>query len=61
MQVDILREPKLSKIDHLFVLLAEGNHDVPWDSVKKAIRESKFEGRSMSRSPSSTASPAKSR
>ncbi|MGZ5440963.1 MAG: leucyl aminopeptidase [Thermoanaerobaculia bacterium] len=46
MQVDIVREPKLSKIDHLFVLLAEGQHDVPWDSVKKAIRESKFEGRS---------------
>jgi leucyl aminopeptidase len=46
MQVDIIREPKLSKIDHLFVLLAEGKHDVPWDSVKKAIRESKFEGRS---------------
>ena len=46
MQVDIVREPKLSKIDHLFVLLAEGKHDVPWDSVKKAIRESKFEGRS---------------
>ncbi len=45
MQVDILREPKLSKIDHLFVLLAEGTSDVPWDSVKKAIRESKFEGR----------------
>jgi leucyl aminopeptidase len=46
MQVDIVREPKFSKIDHLFILLAEGKHDVPWDSVKKAIHESKFAGRS---------------
>jgi len=46
MQVVITHEPKLSKIDHLFVLLAEGSRDVPWDSVKKAILESKFEGRS---------------
>ena len=46
MQVDIVREPKFSKIDHLFILLAEGEHDVPWESVKKAIRESKVEGRS---------------
>jgi leucyl aminopeptidase len=45
MQVDIVREPKFSKIDHLFILLAEGKHDVPWDSVRKAIHESKFEGR----------------
>jgi len=45
MQIDIARDPKLSKIDHLFVILAEGKHDVPLDVVKKAIRESKFEGR----------------
>jgi leucyl aminopeptidase len=45
MQVDIVREVKLSKIDHLFVLLAEGSDDVPWEPVKKVIRESKFEGR----------------
>ena len=45
MQVDIVPDLKLSKIDHLFVLLPEGNRDVPWDSVKNAIRESKFEGR----------------
>ncbi|HEX6099408.1 MAG TPA: leucyl aminopeptidase [Thermoanaerobaculia bacterium] len=46
MQVDIVREPKFSRIDHLFVLLPEGKHDVPWESVAKAIREAKFEGRS---------------
>jgi leucyl aminopeptidase len=44
MQVDIVREAKYSKVDHLFVLLAEGGQDAP-DVVKKAIRESKFEGR----------------
>ena len=47
MQVDISRDVKLSKIDHLFVLLAEGKHDVDLpDAVRKAIRDSKFEGRS---------------
>ena len=47
MQVDIVREIKPSKIDHLFVLLAEGKHDVPLpDPVTKALRDSKFEGRS---------------
>ncbi len=47
MQVDISRDAKLSKIDHLFVLLAEGKHDVDLpDAVKKALRDSKFEGRS---------------
>jgi leucyl aminopeptidase len=45
MQIDIVRDAKLSKIDHLFIILAEGKHDVPFDAVKKAIRESKFEGR----------------
>ena len=46
MQVDIVREAKFPKIDHLFVLLAEESHDVPWEPVKKAIRDAKFEGRS---------------
>src|SRR5690242_1802165 len=46
MQVDIVRDAKLSKIDHLFVLLAEGAHDVAIPAVQKAIKESKFEGRS---------------
>ncbi|HEX8410777.1 MAG TPA: leucyl aminopeptidase [Thermoanaerobaculia bacterium] len=45
MQVDIAREPKLSKTDHLFVLLAEGKHDVPLPAVQKAIKDAKFEGR----------------
>jgi leucyl aminopeptidase len=46
MQVDIVRDVKLSKIDHLFVLLAEGNHDRPLpEPVKKAVRDAKFEGR----------------
>jgi len=46
MQVDIAREPKLSKIDHLFVLLAEGKHDVALPAVQKAVKDAKFEGRS---------------
>ena len=46
MQVDIVREPKLSKIDHLFVLLAEGSHEVSLPAVQKAIKDAKFEGRS---------------
>jgi leucyl aminopeptidase len=46
MQVDIARDPKLSKIDHLFVLLAEGKHDVALPTVQKAIKDSRFEGRS---------------
>ena len=48
MHVDISRDLKFSKIDHLFVLLAEGKQDdarVP-DAVKKIIRDSRFEGRS---------------
>jgi leucyl aminopeptidase len=46
MQVDVVREPKLSKIDHLFILLAEGKLDVPLpDAAKKALHDSKFEGR----------------
>ncbi|HEX7155455.1 MAG TPA: leucyl aminopeptidase [Thermoanaerobaculia bacterium] len=46
MQVDISRDPKLSKLDHLFVLLAEDNRDVdvPPD-VRKVIGDARFEGR----------------
>ena len=46
MQVDIVRDPKLSKIDHLFVLLADGAHDVALPAVQKAVKDAKFEGRS---------------
>ena len=46
MQVDIVREPKLSKIDHLFVVLLQGKHDVDLPAVRKAIEDSGFEGRS---------------
>jgi len=46
MQIDVVREPKLSRIDHLFVLLAEGKVDVALpESVQKALRDAKFEGR----------------
>jgi leucyl aminopeptidase len=46
MQVDISRDLKLSKIDHLFVLLAEGGLDVKVpEAVQNAVRDSKFEGR----------------
>jgi leucyl aminopeptidase len=45
MQVDIRRDLALPKIDHLFVLLAEGRLDDLPDSVHRAVRESKFEGR----------------
>jgi leucyl aminopeptidase len=46
MQVDIVQDPKLSKIAHLFVLLAEGKHDVGVPAVQKAVAESQFSGRS---------------
>jgi leucyl aminopeptidase len=47
MQIHITRDLKPSKVDHLFVLLAEGQHDAELpENVQKAIRESKFEGRS---------------
>ncbi|HEV7767710.1 MAG TPA: leucyl aminopeptidase [Thermoanaerobaculia bacterium] len=47
MQVDITRDLKLPRLDHLFVLLAEGKLDVDLpDSVRKALRDAKFEGRS---------------
>ncbi|HKR63124.1 MAG TPA: leucyl aminopeptidase [Thermoanaerobaculia bacterium] len=47
MQVQISRDVKVSaKVDHLFVLLAEGQLDVDVpEAVKKAIRDAKFVGR----------------
>src|SRR5438034_440792 len=42
MEVQINSEPKLSKLDHLFVLVAEGDKPRPW---RKAIDESGFAGR----------------
>src|SRR4051794_39548847 len=51
MNVDISRDPKLSKIDHLYVLLAEPARDASLPagagkSAQKAIEDSRFEGRS---------------
>src|SRR5688572_22824766 len=47
MQVDISRDLKLSKISHLFVLLAEGkDRGALPEAVEKAIRDAGFEGRS---------------
>ena len=51
MDVDISREPKLATLDHLFVLLAEGAHDLDATTevvalVKKTIDGAGFEGRS---------------
>ncbi|HYK05448.1 MAG TPA: leucyl aminopeptidase [Thermoanaerobaculia bacterium] len=46
MQVEITRDAKLSKIDHLFVLLAEGARDAELpDVVTTAIEDAKFQGR----------------
>jgi leucyl aminopeptidase len=46
MQVEITRDAKLSRIDHLFVLLAEGARDgeLP-DVVTTAVDNAKFQGR----------------
>ena len=47
MQVVITSDAKLSKIDHLFVLLAGGEPDVPLpETVADAIAAARFEGRS---------------
>jgi leucyl aminopeptidase len=47
MQVEITRDAKLSKVDHLFVLLAEGTRDAELpDVVSTAIEDAKFQGRS---------------
>ena len=43
MEVQIHSDPKLSKLDHLFVLIAEGDKPREW---RKAIDESRFTGRS---------------
>ncbi len=49
MRVEIVREPKFQKIDHLFVILAEGEHLDVTASVKaiakKAVAAAKFTGR----------------
>jgi len=46
MHVDISRDLKFSKLDHLFVLLAEGKLDVNVpEAVKKVIRDARFDGR----------------
>jgi leucyl aminopeptidase len=47
MQVHISRDFKPAKTDHLFLLLAEGKHDVDVsDDLRQVIKDSKFEGRS---------------
>src|SRR5438874_2206233 len=49
MKVEIVREAKLSKIDHLFVVLAEGvkpETTAVSGVVDKAIKDAGFEGRS---------------
>jgi leucyl aminopeptidase len=45
MQVDISRDARFSKIDHLFVLLAEGKLPALPDAIAKATSDAKFEGR----------------
>ncbi|HEX8619889.1 MAG TPA: leucyl aminopeptidase [Thermoanaerobaculia bacterium] len=46
MQVDITRDAKLAKLDHLFVLLAEGRLDGDFpEAVASAIKEANFQGR----------------
>ncbi|MFZ2491144.1 MAG: leucyl aminopeptidase [Thermoanaerobaculia bacterium] len=50
MQVDITRQPKLSKIDHLFVLLATGDRTLDFDApvveaINRAVSGAGFEGR----------------
>src|ERR1051325_2017266 len=51
MNVEITREPKLSKIDHLFLLLAEKPREAELpanivDTARKAMVDARFEGRS---------------
>jgi leucyl aminopeptidase len=45
MDVTLNREPKWSKIDHLFILLAEGDKRVPIKSIQKVVEQSGFSGR----------------
>ena len=46
MDVTLNREPKWSKIDHLFVVLAENDKQFPIKSMQKVVRDSGFKGRS---------------
>src|SRR5687767_5464306 len=46
MNIDISRDPKFSKIDHLFVLLTEGKHSKLPEHAAKAVGDAGFEGRS---------------
>src|SRR5437588_6083467 len=46
MDVTLNREPKWSKIDHLFVVLAENDKQFPIKSMQKVLRDSGFKGRS---------------
>src|SRR6266581_3702125 len=46
MDVTLNREPKWSKIDHLFVVLAENDKRFPIPSMQKVLRDSGFKGRS---------------
>ena len=45
MDVSINKEPKWSKIDHLFVVLAEKEKAFPIRSLQKLYKDSAFEGR----------------
>ncbi|HEX9982409.1 MAG TPA: leucyl aminopeptidase [Thermoanaerobaculia bacterium] len=46
MQVHISRDPQLSSLDHLFVLLSEEHRDLPLPpEVRQAIEAARFEGR----------------
>ena len=46
MDVTLNREPKWSKIDHLFVVLAENDKHFPIKSLQKLLHDSGFKGRS---------------
>jgi len=45
MDVSLNKEPKLSKIEHLFVVLAENEKSFPIRSLQKIYKDSGFEGR----------------
>ena len=46
MDVTLNKEPKWSKIDHLFVVLTENDNQFPIKSMQKVVRDSGFKGRS---------------
>jgi leucyl aminopeptidase len=46
MDVTLNRDPKWSKIDHLFVVLTENDNQFPIKSMQKVVRDSGFKGRS---------------